>query len=122
LATGRGGLELVRESLARIRPASGVRAAAAIGAYWTRGNEVEIDIVGADRVPVGKELLFLGSIKWFESSAFDNHDLTELQHHRARVTEEPVPLIVVSRSGASARYLDAIFGPEDILSAWRQQP
>lgn len=104
--------------VARILPAQGIRAASAVGGYWTRGNQVEIDIVGADRAPIAKELLFLGSIKWFENSAFDEHDLTELQHHRARLTAEPVPLIAVSRSGASARHLDAIFGPQDILGAW----
>ncbi|WP_284577578.1 hypothetical protein [Streptomyces sp. 2P-4] len=39
-------------------------AAPAIGGYWTRSNDVAIDLVGADRQPVAKELLFLGSDHW----------------------------------------------------------
>jgi hypothetical protein len=41
-----------------------------IGGYWTRSNDVEIDIVGADRGPVAKQLLFLGSVKgWRQASS-----------------------------------------------------
>jgi len=114
---GRAIEPIVRDSLARILPAQGIPAASAVGGYWTRGNETEIDIVGADRAPIARKLLFLGSIKWFENSPFDDHDLSELQHHRGRLTAEPVPLIAVSRSGVSARHLDAAFRPEDILRA-----
>jgi hypothetical protein len=35
--------------------------------------------VGADREPVAKQLLFLGSIKWLETSPFDAHDLPEFR-------------------------------------------
>jgi hypothetical protein len=41
----------------------------------SRSNDVEIDIVGADREPVAKQLLFLGSVKWLETGQFDDHDL-----------------------------------------------
>ena len=115
---GRAVEPLIRESLARLLPAGGLPAAPAIGGYWTRGNEVEIDIVGADREPVAKRLLFLGSIKWLESSAFDQHDLLALQRHRDRVTDEALPLLAVSRSGVSTTHLDAAFAPADLLSAW----
>ncbi len=67
-----------------------------IGGYWTRSNDVEIDLVGADRQPVAKELLFLGSVKWLENSTFDSHDRAALQKHRAAITDEPVPLVAVS--------------------------
>lgn len=50
--------------------------------------------MGADRQPVAKQLLFLGSVKWLENSAFDSHDLAALQKHRAAITDEPVPLVV----------------------------
>jgi hypothetical protein len=65
---GRAVEPLVREALARLLPDGGLPAAPTIGGYWTRGNDVEIDIVGADRGPVAKRLLFLGSIKWLETS------------------------------------------------------
>ncbi|MDX6240601.1 MAG: uncharacterized protein QOG10_5421, partial [Kribbellaceae bacterium] len=72
---GRAVEPLVRESLARILPDGELPAAPVVGAYWTRSNDVEIDLVGADREPVAKRLLFLGSIKWLEKNHFDNHDL-----------------------------------------------
>ena len=115
---GRAIEPLVRESLMRLLPSHGIPAAPAVGGYWTRSNDVEIDIVGADREPVAKELSFLGSIKWLENSPFDAHDLVALQRHRDRLTAEPIPLLAVSRSGCTARHLDAVFGPEDLLSPW----
>ncbi|WP_305786596.1 ATP-binding protein [Symbioplanes lichenis] len=115
---GRAIEPLLRESLARLLPAQGITAAAAVGAYWTRSNSIEIDVVGADREPVARELLFLGSIKWLESSTFDDHDLLALQRHRAALTDDPVPLLAISRSGVTARGLDAAFGPDDLLAAW----
>jgi hypothetical protein len=74
--------------------------------------------VGADRGPVAKQLLFLGSVKWLETGKFDEHDLVALQHHRDRITPDPVPLIAVSRSGASTRHPDAVFTPADLIDAW----
>ena len=64
---GRAIEPLVRESLARLLPDGLLPAAPAIGGYWTRSNDVEIDLVGADRQPVAKQLLFLGSVKWLEN-------------------------------------------------------
>jgi hypothetical protein len=75
-------------------------------------------LVGADRQPVAKQLLFLGSIKWLEHSAFDSHDLAALQKHRAAITDEPVPLVAVSRSGVGCSGLQAVYGPQELLNAW----
>jgi AAA+ ATPase superfamily predicted ATPase len=49
---GRAIEPLVRESLMRLLPSHGIPAAPAVGGYWTRSNDVEIDIVGADREPI----------------------------------------------------------------------
>ncbi|MFE3452311.1 ATP-binding protein [Nonomuraea sp. NPDC059194] len=111
---GRAVEPLVRESLARLVPGS-----AAVGAYWTRGNDVEIDLVGADRAPVAGKLHFLGSIKWLENSPFDDHDAAALARHRAAVTDELVPLVAVSRSGVSCTGLSAVYGPDDLVRAWQ---
>ncbi|WP_278265030.1 ATP-binding protein [Nocardia sp. AG03] len=119
---GRAVEPLIRESLARLLPVAGIPAVPAIGGYWTRTNDVEIDIVGADREPVAKELAFLGSIKWLENSPFDTHDLTALQNHRFRLTDEPVPLIAVTRSGTTTDHLAATFTPDDLLRAWQPHP
>jgi uncharacterized protein len=55
--------------------------------------------VGTDRQPVANQLLFLDSVTWLENFAFDSHDLAGLQKHRAAITDEPVPLVAVARSG-----------------------
>ncbi|WP_246486650.1 DUF234 domain-containing protein [Kribbella qitaiheensis] len=115
---GRAVEPLVRESLARILPVADLPAAPVVGAYWTRSNDVEIDLVGADREPAAKKLHFVGSIKWLEQKQFDSHDLAALQKHRAALTDDPVPLVAVSRSGVSCQGLQAAFGPTELLAAW----
>ncbi|KUJ70098.1 ATPase [Streptomyces albus subsp. albus] len=116
---GRAVEPLVREALARLLPDASLPAAPAVGSYWTRTNDVEIDIVGADRAPIAKELFFVGSVKWLETSPFDRHDLATLQRHRAALTPAPVPLVAVSRSGTDCAGLDAAYGPADLIEAWR---
>ncbi|WP_329123254.1 ATP-binding protein [Streptomyces sp. NBC_01465] len=117
---GRAVEPLIRESLARLLPDGELPAAPAVGGYWTRSNDVEIDIVGADREPVAKKLLFLGSVKWLENSSFDAHDLAALHKHRAAVTDDPVPLVAASRAGVSCAGLQGAYGPEELLGAWRR--
>ncbi len=116
---GRAVEPLVRESLARLLPDGRLPQAPVVGGYWTRNNDVEIDLVGADRQPVAKRLLFLGSVKWLDAAPFDAHDLAALHKHRAAVTDEPVPLVAVSRSGVRCAGLEAVYGPEELLGAWR---
>jgi hypothetical protein len=114
---GRAVEPLAREALARLLPDGRLPAAPAIGAYWTRSNDVEVDIVGADRAPIARRLYFVGAIKWL-NSAFDDHDLAVLHRQRSRLTDELLPLLVVSRSGASCEGLAATYGPQDLLAAW----
>ncbi|MFV2008455.1 MULTISPECIES: DUF234 domain-containing protein [unclassified Micromonospora] len=118
---GRAVEPLIRDALARLLPDDSLPAAPAIGAYWTRSNDVEIDIVGADRAPIARELYFVGSIKWHDQSPFDGHDLSALFRHRASLTDEPVPTVAVSRSGASCRGLDVLYQPTDLLAAWQDR-
>ncbi|MGP3971825.1 ATP-binding protein [Streptomyces sp. 6N223] len=115
---GRAVEPLVREALARLLPDGTLPSAPALGGYWTRTNDVEIDIVGADRAPVAKELRFVGSVKWLENSPFDRHDLAALLRHRAALTPDPVPVVAISRSGTDCTGLDAAYGPEDLFAAW----
>ncbi|HEX3781860.1 MAG TPA: ATP-binding protein [Pseudonocardiaceae bacterium] len=115
---GRAVEPLIREALARLLPDDKLPAAPAIGAYWTRGNDIEIDIVGADRGPIARRLLFVGSITWLEWSVFDNHDLAALLHHRSALTDELLPVLAVSRNGISCTGLDASYGPDDLVNAW----
>ena len=115
---GRAIEPMAREALARLLPDEHLPETGALGGYWTRSNDVEIDIVGADRAPVARRLLFCGSVKWLDNAPFDAHDLAALHRHRAAVTDQPVPLIAVSRSGVTCHGLDAAYGPADLLKAW----
>jgi hypothetical protein len=117
---GRAIEPLVRDSLARILPAQGIPDAPVVGAYWTKANDVEIDVVGADREPIARRLLFAGSIKWLENAPFDAHDLAALQRHRAALTSDPIPLIALSRAGASCAGLGAVFSAADLLEPWKR--
>ncbi|MEV0395958.1 hypothetical protein [Polymorphospora rubra] len=38
------------------------------------------------------------------------------------MTDQPVPLVVVSRSGVTCTGLDAAYGPAELLAAWRPVP
>lgn len=69
---------------------------------------------------MARELFFLGSVKWLENSAFDDHDLAALQKHRASLTDRPVPLVAVSRSGVGCAGLRAAYGPDELFGAWRR--
>jgi hypothetical protein len=93
-----------------------------VGGYWTRTNDPEIDIVIADRQPVAKTILGVGSIKWLERTPFDRHDLAQLMVHRAQLpgATDGTPLIVVARSGCDVDGV-TIFGPDELLNAWRAQ-
>jgi len=115
---GRAVEPLVREALARLLPDEQLPAAPVVGGYWTRTNEVEIDLVGADRSPVATSLIFVGSIKWHDRTAFDRHDEAILMRQRARLTGDPVPLVAVSRSGFDSPAVDARYAPDDLIRAW----
>lgn len=120
---GRAIEPLIREALARLLPDDHLPAAPAIGGYWTRGNDVEIDVVGADREPIANELLFVGSIKWLERATFDEHDLAALLRHRALLTDDLLPAVAVARAGVSCVGLDATYGPADLIESWaHRQP
>ncbi|MGQ0838370.1 ATP-binding protein [Actinokineospora sp.] len=114
---GRAIEPVIREALLRILPGADP---VSVGGYWTRTNEVEVDLVGADRSPVAREIRFVGSIKWLERRAFDHHDLAELIVHRDRVpgTDRDTPLIVVSRAGSKVGDAVRAYGPADLIAAW----
>lgn len=115
---GRAVEPLVREALARLLPDEHLPAAPVVGGYWTRTNQIEVDIVGADRKPVASGLLFIGSVKWLDNAPFDRHDEAQLMRHRAELTDEPIPLAAVSRSGFDRLAIHACYGPEELIKAW----
>jgi AAA+ ATPase superfamily predicted ATPase len=117
---GRAIEPVVRESLFRLRDGGLPDDTAAIGGYWTRTNDPEIDIVAADRGPVAKRITAVGSIKWLDRKLFDAHDLSRLIVHRSQLpgADETTPLIVVPRAGVAVDGVRAV-SPEQLVSAWR---
>lgn len=111
---------VVRESLRRL-PERLPPDTGAVGGYWTRTSDPEIDLVGADREPIAKQITFVGSIKWHENRPFDVHDLGRLAQHRDRMpgTDAQTPLLIVSRTGATVGGLP-VLEPADLLVAYQR--
>ncbi|WP_026455392.1 ATP-binding protein [Saccharomonospora iraqiensis] len=117
---GRAIEPVVRESLRRLSPTMFPEGTEVFGGYWTRSNDPEIDLVGADREPVAKRVTLAGSIKWLQNHPFDGHDLARLVRHRSQLpgADDDTPLFAVSRSGSTVDGVRTLT-PEDLLSAWR---
>lgn len=115
---------LVRESLRQaaaraMLPWDGV---GAVGGWWNRRFNPEVDLVGADSAPAARNLYFVGSIKWLERP-FDRDHLIELPRGAAEIpgyTPGSTGLAAVTLSGVASGVdeLDLVWGPGDIVSAW----
>jgi hypothetical protein len=120
---GRAIEPVVREALRRLDTDAIGEGTGAIGGYWTRTNDPEIDLVGADQAPVGKRITLVGSVKWLEHKRFDQHDLARLIVHRDQLpgADATTPLLVVSRAGATEQVTAGgvrVLEPEELLAAW----
>lgn len=111
---------VIRESLRRLRGDRLPAGTAAVGGYWTRTNDPEIDIVCADREPIAKRITAVGSIKWLETRQFDGTDLSRLALHRSQLpgADEATALLAVSRAGFCVDGVVPI-GPDDLIAAWQ---
>jgi hypothetical protein len=96
----------------------------AVGGWWNRQFDPEVDLVGADRAPVAQRISFVGSIKWL-SSPFDHHDLDALRQAAGRVpgfVPGETGFVVVSQSGRSPdldqQVAELCWGPDDVLGAF----
>jgi uncharacterized protein len=74
--------------------------------------------VVADRAPVAKRIVALGSIKWLERTPFDSHDLGKLHAHRIQLpgAAADTPLIAVARSGWTVDGVTRL-GPEELIGS-----
>lgn len=111
---------VVREALARLSPVAGLPAADVVGGWWTRTNTPEVDLVGADRGPVARQLSYVGTIKWRDGDPVDQGDLAQLAAVVDRLPGASIetPIVAVGRRGVTARGAAAAFGPDDLLEAW----
>jgi AAA+ ATPase superfamily predicted ATPase len=119
---GRAVEPLIRESLLRLLPDDRWPGTEAIGGWWNRQNNPEIDLVGADREPVARQVHFVGSVKWLDTQPFGRHEYDALVRGMLAVpgVAPATPLVAVSRSGVAEDLpLAAHWGPEDLVRAWQ---
>lgn len=111
---------LVRESIEQLLPDERFGEAQHVGSYWTRTDDVEVDLVGGREPNTPTPVAFVGSIKWRERSPFDRRDVAGLAAARSRVPGGAQARIIgVSRSGFATEDLDVALGPDELLAAWR---
>jgi AAA+ ATPase superfamily predicted ATPase len=111
---------LIREAIERLLPDERFGEARYVGGYWTRTNDVEVDLVGAGKEARPERVDFVGSIKWRERAAFDSQDLGHLVAQRPRVpgADDSTLTVGVSRTGFDVADLDVKLGPGELLGAW----
>jgi uncharacterized protein len=111
---------VVREALHTLLPDATFREALAVGGWWNRINNPEVDLVALDTATDKGHLAFVGSIKWRERAPFDRADFAALARDAAQVPgfDRSTPLVAVSRAGSTATDLAAAWSPEDLLAAW----
>ena len=100
----------------------------AVGGWWNRRFDPEVDLVGADRSPVAGRIDFAGSVKWL-TSPVDRHDVATLTASAPAVPGfEPgrSGLAVVSLSGRAADVdaarVDLWWTADDVLDAFHDEP
>lgn len=120
---GRAIEPIIREALELVALSGGLPwpDITAVGGWWNRQFDPEIDLIGADRAPVAQRIFFAGSIKWL-ATPFDNHDLATLRQAAINIpgfTPGETRLVAVSLSGVkSTDRIDFSWGPEEVINSW----
>jgi uncharacterized protein len=117
---GRAIEPVIKDSLLRLPEGTLPEGTHAIGGYWTRSNDPEIDLVGGDRSPIAKRLTLVGSIKWHDRQPFDAHDHTRLVVHRSQLpgAHDTTQLLAVSRTSTAVEDI-LLLTPDALIQAWR---
>jgi len=112
---------IIRDALERLLPDDQLPGASHVGSYWNRKGDLEVDLVGGDRLQAPTKVSFVGSIKWRDRKPFASGDLEELIEGAARVpgVGPATPLVAISRSGVdrSARKLSVAVAAADLVGA-----
>lgn len=117
---GRAIEPIIRQSLSRLLPDRHWPATEAIGGWWNRRNNPEVDLVSADRDAPAKRVHFVGSIKWLENQPFGRREYDTLVRDMLAVpgVDEDTPTVAVSRCGVAEDLpLSAQWGPEELVDA-----
>lgn len=97
--------------------------ARAVGSFWSRNNQVQVDLVGADvPQPPASRIAFVGSIKWREDAPFDGRDASRLETLATQVpgTTATTRRVAVSRMGFARRIAAPVrrAEPDELLEAF----
>lgn len=120
---GRAVEPIIREALSLAAADLAWPEATAVGGWWNRAFDPEIDLIGADRTPAARKLWYAGSVKWLDHP-FGGRDLAALQRAAPQVPGfDPAgtALISVSRAGftdSAAMNLALRWLPGDIIDAF----
>jgi len=120
---GRAVEPVIREALALAADDLPWPEASAVGGWWNRAFDPEIDLIGADRAPIAGKLYYAGSVKWLDQP-FDSRDLAALQRGTVLVPgfeHGDTSLVAVSRVGfadSTANHLSLRWLPSDVVSAF----
>jgi AAA+ ATPase superfamily predicted ATPase len=117
---GRAIEPIIQRGIERLLPDPRFGSAQFVGSFWTRDNQVEIDLVGGRDRDTAREVEFVGSIKWRDNKPFGRRDMASLTASRSDVpgASEDSLLVGVSRSGFDTTGLDVALSGEDILRAY----
>lgn len=120
---GRAVEPVIREALSLSAAELPWPQASAVGGWWNRAFDPEIDLIGADRAPIAGQVYYAGSVKWLDRP-FDESDFAALQHGAVAVPGFETgytALVAVSRSGVSAgprERLALCWSPQDVVAAF----
>lgn len=116
---GRAIEAVVREALVRLLPDETWPDARQIGGWWPRNNTPEIDLVAADARP-GKNISFVGVIKWRARLPITSHEVSALAADAIKVPGVNVgtPLVGVCPAGADDDRLARLWTADELLRAW----
>jgi hypothetical protein len=114
---------VVREAITRMLPGPGFAGAKYVGSFWTRTNDVQVDLVGVAEQKRPTRVEFLGSIKWRQKAKFSVRDTRVLMNNRSKVpgADEDTIYIGVSRTGFDDARLDVELTPDRLLEAWSHE-
>ena len=120
---GRAVEPVIRQALERTADSTPWPDAVAVGGWWNRSFDPEIDIVGADRSPIATQVYYAGSVKWL-NRPFDGRDLADLQKGAISIpgySPGVTGLVAVSAGGVATgavAQLALCWGPEEVLAAY----
>lgn len=119
---GRAIEPVIHDALLRIAPDLGFPDVAAVGGWWNRQHNPQVDIV-AKNDERHASIAFAGSIKWHEAQPFGLREYNALVRdvHSVPGVSDQTTLLAVARTAEAAGGIPVrCLGPADILTAWQR--